>query len=277
MTIQRYLTVAVLLLVFSPAMAEVEETQGAEVRSDEELERFLLEGKIIEAKSLGEGVTRPMKVTLEMNGSTMRAAFKTVDIQERGVTRFDGAPPEFNFSDRYQYERAAYLLDRHLGMNMAPVTVLRSWSGKRGAMIEWIENAIDEGDRLKEKRVAPDPVHLKYQRSVMDLFDALISNADRNTGNQLITTDDWKLHLIDHSRTFRQIKKLPDRFLGQPVSLPRSLLERLEALEEKSLRELLKGVASRSQVRALLARRDKILEKIEADRKQYGDRMIFQD
>jgi hypothetical protein len=102
-------------------------------------------------------------------------------------------------------------------------------------------------------------------------------NDDRNLGNQLITTSDWQLHLIDHSRSFRRSKELPKKFLGGPASLPRPLLDRLEALNEERLRELLKGLLSKARVRALLARRDRILEKIEADREEWGDALVFQD
>jgi hypothetical protein len=118
---------------------------------------------------------------------------------------------------------------------------------------------------------------LTRQRAVMVLFDALIQNVDRNLANQLWTPADWRLHLIDHSRGFRLWKDLPEEFAGAPASLPRALLAGLEGLEEESLAVGLERLVSRAQIKALLKRRDRILEKIASDRQQYGDAMVFQD
>jgi hypothetical protein len=57
--------------------------------------------------------------------------------------------------------------------------------------------------------------------------------------------------------------------------VPRALYERLGALEEKPLVELTRGVLSKGQVRALLVRRDRILEKIDGDRERLGDAAVF--
>ena len=116
---------------------------------------------------------------------------------------------------------------------------------------------------------------MKRQITMMHVFDALILNTDRTQENELITLEDWKLHLIDHSRSFRLSHHLPDHFLERPARLPRRLLERLEALDEKRLRALLEGVISDARIHALMARRDKILAKIEQDRRRFGDGFVF--
>ena len=46
--------------------------------SDEELEEFLRKAKVVSMEPIGTGVTRPKRVTLERDGTTLRAAFKTV-------------------------------------------------------------------------------------------------------------------------------------------------------------------------------------------------------
>ena len=230
-------------------------------------------------KSSASASRAPSKLTLELDGKTMTAAWKDVDIYKSGMTKLPDGKSEINFSDKYVYERAAYLLDRHLGLNMVPVAVIRKWRGKEGAVVEWVENATPEHVRQDQELHPPDPVSFDYQMAIMKLFDALIYNVDRNLSNQLITMDgdEWKLHLIDHSRSFRQVKNLPKVFASKPVSLPRDLLTELEAMNDETLKELLKGVVTKPQIKTMLVRRDKILEKIASDRKSYGDRMVFQD
>lgn len=242
---------------------------------DEEMERFLAEGEIVSLEEIGTGITRPKKAVLRYEGRTAKAALKDVDVFRGGRTAFESGRREVNFTDNYRYERAAYLFDRRLGLGMVPVAVLRKVNGSQGAMIEWVADAITEEKRRAEDTKPDPPYLLSYQRSLMHLFDALIYNIDRNLGNQLYTLVDWKLHLIDHTRAFRTDRDLPPDFLTAPIRLPRRLVPVLESLDQQELRDLFEGLLSKAQVKALLARRDEILKKLERDRERYGEVMVF--
>ena len=122
-----------------------------------------------------------------------------------------------------------------------------------------------------------DTIGLFHQRDVMRIFDLLILNDDRNLSNQLITTVDGMLHLIDHSRSFRLDKKLPDKVEGIPYPMPRWLYDNLQRMEFDKLKELLGGLMSKSRIKAILARRELILEKTELDRQEFGDNVIFHE
>jgi hypothetical protein len=158
---------------------------------------------------------------------------------------------------------------------MVPVTVLRRVQGKEGALVAWVEDAITEQERLRLKLAPEDTDLLIRQRADMRLFDALVYNLDNNLGNQLWTQHDWKLHLIDHSRAFRQQKKLPESFEKRPVSLTAELHDILRTLEEREIRETLDKVLSPGEVKTLLIRLERILRKIERDRGKYGDGFVF--
>lgn len=233
--------------------------------SDAEVERFLREGKVVETKEIGAGITRPLRVVLELDGKRRRAAFKAVEIHRPGLTHFEGAPPESNFTDSFRYERAAYRLDRHLGLGMVPVTVIRRLEGKEGALVDWVENAIDEEERRKRNLQPLDPERFEGQRGLMHVFDALLFNVDRNLGNQLITPEDWRLHLIDHTRAFRQQQGLPPKLDAVRMRLPDAMVERLRTLDAERLETLTEGLLTRARMKALLARRDRILERLERD------------
>ena len=62
----------------------------------------------------------------------------------------------------------------------------------------WIENvAMDEVERLKRKAEDPDKDRWSRQYVIMQVFDQLIANTDRNQTNILYDRD-WKLWMIDH-------------------------------------------------------------------------------
>jgi hypothetical protein len=273
------LLVGLLLTSVVPAIAEgaTDASTSVPAPSAEDLkkERFFLEGEIAEIREIGSGVTKPKRALLRIGDETMYAAFKDVDVFVGGRTAFESGRQEVNFTDNYRYERAAYLLDRRLGLGMVPVAVIREVNGNQGALVEWVSDAFDEEER-REKDLEPDPRYLlSYQKSLMHLFDALIYNIDRNLGNQLYTRADWKLHLIDHTRAFRSDRALPPEFQAAPIRLPRSLLPRLESLNQDELKQMFKGLVPNAQIKALLKRRDAILKKIEKDLEKYGEVMVF--
>jgi len=249
----------------------------AKSMTDAELERFLRRGRVVSAEEIGNGITRPKKVILELDGVQMKAVFKSVAIDHQNTKVRVGNKVTFGFTDDYHYERAAYLVDRLLGMNMVPVAVLREIEGKPGALIEWIPDAMDEVDRITRQIEPPDTDKLRYQKSIMKIFDLLILNEDRNSSNQLITTADWKLHLIDHSRCFRLKKAIPAGDEHQAVRIPRWLYENLRDLDTKDLYVQLKGLMSRARITAVLKRRDELLKLIKMDVEQYGEDSVFID
>ena len=241
---------------------------------DTETERCLAEGKIIKKKKTLAGVTRPELYAIECEGQERRALVKRLHEEHRGVTRFEEGTWEVNFTDSYLYEVAAYRLDRELAMNMVPVAVIREVKRQEGAVQEWIEHAALEGDS-KHKPSGTERALLGQQKQTMRIFDVLIGNTDRNIKNWLVDDEDWSLYLIDHSRAFRMSKDLPEAYLNKQSRLSRGFYDKLRALEEERLVEMMDGLLSRGQVQAVLARRDKILEKIDADCAAVGDEVVF--
>jgi hypothetical protein len=266
-------TVAAGLAERSP-VEELLESPRPEARlTDADVERILGEGTILDIADVGTGVTKPLKVRVELEGVERRAIFKSLDDHRRGITRLQGAPPEMNYSDSYLYERAAYLLDRELGLDMVPVAVLRVVQGREGAIVDWVTGSMTEEERLEQKIEIGKET--RKQIAVMRVFDMLINNADRHAGNLLYTTDDWKVHLIDHTRAFRYSRDWLKEYDNQPIRLPRGLLARLEGLDRAGLNEMLAGLVSKERVKSLLQRRDQILKRVDKERKKSGDAFVF--
>lgn len=246
--------------------------------SDLDVERYLLEADVVEMTDAERGITKPLKVVLDRGGDRRRALFKPIDLRKEGRYKERDFRTEMIFEDSFRFEIAAYRLDRALGLDMTPVAVIREVKGQRGALIEWVDDALTEPDR-GEKRLAPrDPRLLVVQREAMRVFDALILNTDRTTYNMLYTISDWRLHAIDHSRSFRRADSLsPEYGKDMPLRITMHLVEELRGLSRESVEAVIGDMVDKIQVRAILKRRDEILERVEADRKRYGDAIVFAD
>jgi hypothetical protein len=233
-------------------------------RSDEDraLERFLATAEIVRVEALDEGITEPERLVLEAGSERHRAIFKDVDIQEQGLSR--NLRFEMDFTDRYVYEVAAYRLDRYLGLRLVPPTVVREVNGRRGSAQYWIEGAISGEEAIAQGYSFRDPE--RYRRGIlfMRILDALILNVDRNRTNVLITTYDDGFHLIDHSRAFRQGRRLPRWETGWgATAVPGEVTERLRSLDREVLCELLGDLLEDRQIRPILKRRDALLRQLE--------------
>ncbi len=113
-----------------------------------------------------------------------------------------------------------------------------------------------EGERATQDLRPPQAMIWRRQQATMRVFDALVHNSDRNTGNSLID-EDWNLWLIDHSRTF-QIPRGGVDFKGLS-QIPEFLYDAIAALEEDVVRERLREYLEGAQLRALWERREQLL------------------
>jgi hypothetical protein len=112
------------------------------------------------------------------------------------------------------------------------------------------------------------------EMSVIRIFDQLICDVDNNLTNFLITKD-WRLWMIDFSRAFR-----PQKTLRKPEELvrcDRRLLANLRELNKASLEQELKRYLSRSDIDALLSRRDQIVKLFDDQIKLKGEAAVLFD
>jgi hypothetical protein len=261
---------AFVLLVLPPA-ARADQT-SAEALSSAQKAEFLRTARVVKAKDLSKGVTRPRKLTLTDGTITHDGVFQSVD-QTNQIQRFQNGRVETNFRDSYEYNIAAYRLAVILGLDhMVPVTVERTYDGKRGSLCWWITWRWDEQLRQKEKAQPPDGVDWAYQQNHMRVFGELIHDTDRNMGNQLIT-EDWRLWMVDFTRAFRRLNFLRSEANVQRCS--RALFEKLTALTDEQVSAATAPYLRPGDVKALLKRRDLIVERLERLARERGDHLVF--
>jgi hypothetical protein len=223
--------------------------------TEEQFKEFLKTAKVVNSKQTSKGVTAPFKLTLSDGSRTMEACFQAVDESKRVMKLLHRT--EFNFRDSYRFNIAAYELAKLLGLqSMVPVTVEYKWRGRTGSLSWWVPAKMDEAERLKQRLQPPDINAFNRQLNRMWVFSELVYDTDRNQTNMLFT-EDWSLWIIDFTRAFRQQHELENpRHL---IMCDHLLLEKLRELNEAEVLEKTKLYLSKGQVKAVMARRDKIL------------------
>ncbi|NNF38754.1 MAG: hypothetical protein HKN71_08805 [Gemmatimonadetes bacterium] len=155
-------------------------------------------------------------------------------------------------------EQAAYALDALMGLDLVPPTVARRVDDRDGALQLWYSDTITENQRNANQFAMSGWCPIEPQVDLMSMFDALTSNGSRNAANTLYRASLWSLHLTGHGQAFGS-----DPALLEPVSelaLGPGVVAALRALDEDRLEDAMDGLLTRDQIRALLARRDAILE-----------------
>ena len=234
-------------------------------------EHALRTAKIIKSKRLGSGITNPLKLTLQDGDTQFYAVFKDVQVRKSGITKLKTSV-EVDFKDSWQFDVAAYELDKLLGLNMVPVTVERHHEGEKGAVIWWIENAMTEGQRKEKGLNPPDPDAWNQALYKVRLFDNLVYNIDRNLGNLLITPE-WRVWMIDHSRCFKNLGDLKSQADLKRFSL--SFIHALKNLEEAQVKERIGNYLTSQEIRSMMRRRDAIVQQFERVRASRGDSILF--
>lgn len=256
-----------LALVLGLAAQSYAQFRPEEIARFPEWEKFLETATVIAQKQLSgaEAVTNPWVLTLKLGDLTHRGLWKNVQGRPQG------------YLEGWQYEIAAYRMDRLLGLDMIPPTVERRFKGERGSCQYWVDDTISLRDKDKRREKAPADSVFGWNRAIFlqRFFDNLIANEDRNAGEILITPD-WRMILIDHSRSFRTWKKLifTATSSGGPqlmTSLPRAIVEKAKALTAESIRAAVGDTLTDAEIGAMLVRRDLILKEIDTLIKLNGE------
>ncbi len=235
-------------------------------------EEFLTTAKVTASRELGEGITRPLKLTLELDGTTQYGVYKNVDERKFGVMTLADGSSEIGFQDSWQTEIAAYRLDKMIGLGMVPATVERKVNGSTGSVQWFVDTMMHEADRISKHLQPPDVEAWNRQSLRVRLFDELIANVDRHLNNLLITSD-WQIVLVDHSRSFR-VRQSLDHPEGL-TRFSRSLLDGIRKLDRKAVKMQLGRYLDDPQIDRLFRRRDAIVKLADKLIAEKGDAAVL--
>ncbi len=241
-------------------------------------EEFLRTAEVIDQEQLSEreAVTHPWVLTLKLDDVTHRAIWKNAQGRMQG------------YLEGWQWEIAAYLLDKHLGLNMVPPTVERRFREERGSCQLWIEDSITVREKSRKKLQMPSHRVFHWNRAtyLQRFWDNLIANEDRHQ-NQILITKDWRMILIDHSRTFRTGNRFTKSLIyterhreGPKLmsELPRAVVDKAKALDFDTIKSVTGEYLTDNEINAVLTRRDLILAEIQRLIDKNGeDKVLYED
>lgn len=240
-----------------PAVAANREWANPFNLTDAEVEDFMTTAKITKTGTTKEGKTKPFRVDMEKDGKLIKGIFKYKDTVPRahvGTWLSDG-----DYADRYQFEVAAYKLDRMLNIGLVPVTVERVVDGKAGIIQLWIDNLTSDLILKDEKIRYYGYCDEQAQINFIDSFDYIIANRDRNQSNMLYSADDLQIWFIDHSRSFWARTKRPKLMRKLKIEPTDAFVEALKTLDYENLQALRPWLHNK-QIKSLLKRRDRFIK-----------------
>lgn len=246
-----------------------------ELAEREKWEKLLEEAEIVGQKQLGgsEAVTEPWVFELEKDGVKFRAIWKNP------IGRVKG------FLESWKWEIAAYRLDKLIGLNMVPPTVEKRFRGDLGSCQFWIEDTITLKNKVEQKIQTPSYKIFYWNRALymQRAWDNLIANEDRHQ-NQYLITEDFRMILIDHSRSFRTAKNFTSKLIYDEKykegprlmnELPRALYENIKALTFESIQEVVGDYLTDKEIEAVLIRKDLIVNWVENRIKELGEDQVL--
>lgn len=237
------------------------------------IEEFLKTADIVKAEDVGEGVTKPFKLAMKKGEEKYDGCWKNPSGIQKG------------FLEGWQYEIAAYEMDKLLGLNMIPPTVEREFNGKRGSLQFWITSEMSDLERMEKGiRIPREKLESwNKQKYLTRAFDCLIANEDRTQQN-IRYTEDWRTILIDHSRSFRSSDKFKKQLvfgrkglLAQKLfrQLPKVFVEKVRSLNFDKIKQAVGTYLSDEEIKAILARKDLLLGEIEEMIREKGESKVL--
>jgi hypothetical protein len=267
----------ILTLILSLVIVQSYEVKAqfttSEIAQRGEWEEFLKTAEIVAHKDIGEGVTKPIRLFLKMGDVEASGAWKNPSGRMHG------------FLEGWQYEIAAYEMDKLLGLNMIPPTVEREFEGKKGSLQLWVELELSDLDRIEQKvNIPPSKIdNWNEKKYLTRAFDSLIANEDRTQQN-IRYTKDWRVILIDHSRSFRSSKKFTKQLMfgkngiqGAKLIryLPREFVEKVKALNFDVIKKAVGPYLKDKEIKSILLRKGLLLAEIEEMIKEKGEDKIL--
>lgn len=271
-----FLTLFFLCLAFlnSPAQAQF---TPEEIVKFGEWENFLKTAEIVSGEQMNsrEAVTEPWVLTLQKDGITRKAIWKNIKGRKKG------------YVEGWQWEIAAYRLDRLLGLNMVPPTIERRYREERGSLQLWIDGVFTLKHKIDNKIKTPSYKVFYWNRALylQRAFDNLIANIDRHQ-NQFLITKDFRMILIDYTRSFRTSKKYTKKLIYDEKykegprlmkQLPKDFYANLKALTFDSIKDAVQDYLTNKEINAVLKRRDLIVSWIENRCEKLGVEKVLYD
>jgi len=217
---------------------------------DEQIERFLQRAKVVDRILVERKGRKGEALALKHKKLELRAVFLTDD-------EAPGNDPKAPLR-RYAHEVASYKLDRLMGLGLVPVTIERKLEDETGSLQIWVQAAIDS-TQIEELGAQELLEGLEDELMQARIFMTLLGGGrERADFAKMLLPKERRLMLADNTKTFPVSTELTELPEGCRVSAGFRL--GMRRLDSASLKKEVGDYLSGAQIKALLARRDGILE-----------------
>ncbi len=267
-----YLGLSFCFILFS-ITASVAQLIPTELSQRDDIEEWLKVGEIVRSEEIGEGVTKPYRLYLKAGDVEFSGAWKNPRGMQQG------------FLEGWQYEIAAYQMDKLLGLDMVPPTVERTFDKKKGSLQFWISGTMSDLDRIENGVQMPESHIYEWEnrKYLTRAFDCIIANDDRTQQN-IRYTKDWRTILIDHSRAFRSTREHSKNLMfgknglkGAVLfrRLPRKFVENVKVLNFNQIKDAVGIYLTKREINAILSRKEIFLKEIDEMIKEQGEESVL--
>jgi hypothetical protein len=226
-----------------------------------ELEIYLKTAKAadIEKGGLG-GRNEPWKIFLNDGKTKRKGIFKYIDRPERRLNPVS-----------YKREIAAYELTKLFHMDIVPPVVERKILEFTGSLQIMVEGCVNERDRKAKKLEPPDAKAFENAMEEINVFDNF-TYCLPDPKDILVYQDTWKVCRVDFMEAFDTLVEfLPGTAISR---CSRRLYQGLQ-LDPKLIEAAVKPYLTPKEIKALLNRRNMILEKLQGLIKEKGEDVVL--
>jgi hypothetical protein len=231
-------------------------------QTPDEIEKYLRISTPLVVIPGAAGRTEPWKVRLESKGITRWAQFKYIN-----------RPRPVPIPDSFNYEIAAYELNKHLGLGSIPPTVERTIKDTLGSLQMFVENAIRESDRKRKNFLPGEPEAFDQAMADLKVFENLVYDSCENEKDTLIQKDTGKIYRVDFSEAFApENGTIPG---CEILRCSRRLYQKLCDWDQERVTTLLALYLSGEEMRALHARQGSIVRMIQKQIEIRGESAVL--
>ncbi|MFC2158395.1 hypothetical protein ACFLT9_11210 [Acidobacteriota bacterium] len=221
--------------------------ENEETLEREKIEKYLKNARIIHIDDETQsGRTSAWDITLDDGQVKRKARFKYVNRHRPRI------PP-----DSYQYELAAYELNKLLELDIVPPVIQRTIEDMEGSLSVFVEDCIPETER-KALQLEPPDAQCRKQMDIVIVFENLVAEVKHSLSDILIDCEKWKVWRVDFSEAFEIRNSLMD---SNPITCcSKSLYQNLLKLEKNELEERLKPWLNQPEIDSLWFRKQLITD-----------------
>jgi len=228
-----------------------------------EMENYLRIAKIVTVTIDPKGGrTEPWQIRLDDGKIARRAIFKHVNRSRPAI-----------LADSYKYEIAAFELNKLLELNIVPPAVEREIKDIKGSLQLYLEDCMTENYRKRRNIEPPDPEAFYKALEDINIFEHLTYNARSDLGDILIHKEDWKVCRVDFSQAFSPASELLPE--SKITMCSKKLYQNLLKLDSNVVKIKLNPYLNDEEIRALLERKNIIIEKIKQLIEEKGEASVL--